>query len=103
MSNSSAPPNSSEIFLRMERLGSEYQIHLTREPDSGRDHMRLVIERAQGVTAARDAELLHEVGHQIKKQLLVTAELELIDYGALPRSERKSQRVFDTRLRDEIV
>jgi phenylacetate-coenzyme A ligase PaaK-like adenylate-forming protein len=97
------PSSIDTILSAVPGLGSEYQIHLTREPDSGRDHMRLVIERAQGVTAARDAELLHEVGHQIKKQLLVTAELELIDYGALPRSERKSQRVFDTRLRDEIV
>jgi phenylacetate-coenzyme A ligase PaaK-like adenylate-forming protein/ABC-type branched-subunit amino acid transport system ATPase component len=97
------PSSIDTILSAVPGLGSEYQIHLTREPDSGRDHMRLVIERAQGVSAARDAELLHEVGHQIKKQLLVTAELELTDYGALPRSERKSQRVFDTRLEDEIV
>jgi phenylacetate-coenzyme A ligase PaaK-like adenylate-forming protein len=63
----------------------------------------MVVERGQGVDAARSAELIHEAGHQIKKQLLVSAELELVDYGALPRSEKKSQRVFDTRIQDEIV
>ena len=35
--------------------------------------------------------------------LLVTADLELTGYGTLPRSERKSQRIFDSRIQDEIV
>ena len=65
--------------------------------------MRLVVERAEGVPPSRGAELMHEAGHQIKKQLLVSAELELTDYGSLPRSERKSRRVFDSRLEGEIV
>jgi phenylacetate-coenzyme A ligase PaaK-like adenylate-forming protein len=65
--------------------------------------MRLVIERGEGVEARRTPELIHETSHQVKKQLLVSAEIELVDYGTLPRSERKSRRVFDTRIADEIV
>jgi phenylacetate-coenzyme A ligase PaaK-like adenylate-forming protein len=65
--------------------------------------MRLVAERAEGVAAARSPELAHEAVHQIKRQLMVTVDLELVDYGSLPRSERKSQRVFDSRIQDEIV
>lgn len=97
------PSSIDTILSAVPGLGSEYQIHLTREEGSGRDHMRLMIERAEGVDKKRTAELIHEIGHQIKKQLLVTAEIELVDYGHLPRSERKSQRVFDTRIQDEIV
>lgn len=97
------PSSIDTILSAVPGLGSEYQIHLTREEGSGRDHMRLVIERAEGVDKKRAPELIHEAGHQIKKQLMVTAELELVDYGSLPRSERKSQRVFDTRIQDEIV
>jgi len=97
------PSSIDTILSQVPGLGSEYQIHLTRDESSGRDHMRLVVERAEDVAAARGAELIHEAGHQIKKQLLVSVELELVDYGSLPRSERKSQRVFDTRLEDEIV
>jgi phenylacetate-coenzyme A ligase PaaK-like adenylate-forming protein len=41
--------------------------------------------------------LTSQIGEEIKKQILVSAKLELVDYGALPRSERKSQRVFDNR------
>ena len=38
-----------------------------------------------------------------KKQLLVSTQVELVDYGGLPRTERKSLRVFDSRITDEIV
>ena len=97
------PSSIDTILSAVPGLGSEYQIHLSRDEDSGRDHMRMVVERGQNVDAGRSAELIHEAVHQIKKQLLVSAELELVDYGTLPRSERKSQRVFDTRIQDEIV
>jgi phenylacetate-coenzyme A ligase PaaK-like adenylate-forming protein/ABC-type branched-subunit amino acid transport system ATPase component len=97
------PSSIDTILSQVPGLGSEYQIYLTRDPATGRDHMRLVVERAEDVALARSAELIHEAGHQVKKQLLVSVELELADYGSLPRSERKSQRVFDTRLQDEIV
>ncbi len=83
-------------------IGSAYQIHLTRD-NAERDHLHLCVEQAEGVNAKRGPELSHEVDHQIKKQLLVSLELELVDYFNLPRSEKKSQRVFDNRIHDEIV
>ncbi len=97
------PSSIDTILSAVPGLGSEYQIHLTRKESSGRDNMRLVVERAEAVTDNRSAELIHEAGHQIKKQLMVSVEIELVGYGELPRSERKSQRVFDTRIQDEIV
>lgn len=96
------PSSIDTILSAVPGIGSEYQIHLHRD-DAGRDHMCLRVERAENVDAKRNPELAHEVGHQIKKQLLVSAELELIDYATLPRSEKKSQRVFDDRLAGEIV
>lgn len=96
------PSSIDTILSAVPGLGSEYQIHLTRD-EAGRDHMRLVVERAEGVETRRAPELIHEASHQIKKQLLVSAELELVGYRELPRSERKSQRVFDSRLQDDIV
>jgi len=96
------PSSIDSILSAVPGLGSEYQIHLTRG-EGGRDHMRLVVERAEGVASGRGPELAHEAMHQIKKQLMVSADLDLVDYGALPRSERKSQRVFDNRIQDEIV
>lgn len=96
------PSSIDTILSAIPGIGSEYQIHLTRD-DSGRDHMRLLVERAEGVDAKRGPELIHEAIHQIKKQLLVSTELELVDYSSLPRSEKKSRRVFDNRIQDDIV
>ncbi len=96
------PSSIDTILSAVPGLGSEYQIHLRRD-SAERDHMNLIVERAEGVDGSRTAELVHEVVHQIKKQLLVSAETELVNYGTLPRSEKKSQRVFDKRIQDEIV
>ncbi|MDT8441568.1 MAG: ATP-binding cassette domain-containing protein [Desulfuromonadales bacterium] len=97
------PSSIDTLLSAIPGLGSEYQVYLRRDAASGRDQMRLVVERGQGVDTGRTAELHHEMLHQFKKQLLVTPEVELVAYGQLPRSERKSQRVFDERLEDDIV
>ena len=97
------PSTLDTIISAIPGLGSEYQIYLTRDSASGKDFMRLVIERGQGVEQGRTGELVHETAYQIKKQLLVSIDVELVGYTELPRSERKSQRVFDTRITDEIV
>ncbi len=97
------PSSIDTLLSSIPGLGSEFQVYLSRDEESGRDHMRLVVERGQGVDPGRIPELVHEMLHQFKKQLMVTPEVELVEYGQLPRSERKSQRVFDERLKDEIV
>ena len=68
------PSSIDRILSEIPGLGSEYQIHLTRE-------MRYVI----------------------KRRLMVTPEVEVVGYGELPRSERKSRRVFDGRITDSVV
>ncbi len=77
-------------------IGSEYQLILDRK-DDGKDYMTLRVERDQGVDGSRNSELGEKIGREIKKQIMVSARVELVDYGSLPRSERKSKRVFDNR------
>jgi phenylacetate-CoA ligase len=80
----------------IEGIGSEFQIHLDRRED-GRDTMLLKIERDQGVDRNKDPELIKGIAAEIKKQIMVSADVQIMDYGDLPRSERKSKRVFDNR------
>jgi phenylacetate-CoA ligase len=77
-------------------VGSEYQIHLTRESD-GKDYMVVKVERAEAGNPSGDAALAKTVEEEIKKQILASGKVEIVDYGTLPRSERKSKRVFDNR------
>jgi phenylacetate-CoA ligase len=80
----------------MPGIGSEYQIILDRKED-GKDYMTIKVERDQGIDREKDPELSKKVSEEVKKQILVSAGVEILDYGALPRSERKSKRVFDHR------
>jgi phenylacetate-CoA ligase len=96
------PSSIDRILSEIPGLGSEYQIHLTRD-EAGRDHMHLKVERGEGVEAGRADDLGREARYVIRHKLMVTPEVEVVAYGALPRSERKSQRVFDTRITDSVV
>jgi phenylacetate-coenzyme A ligase PaaK-like adenylate-forming protein len=96
------PSSVDRILSEVPGLGSEYQIHLARD-EAGRDHMLLKVERGEGVEAGRTDELSREVRYVVKHKLMVTPEVEVVGYGELPRSERKSQRVFDNRITDSVV
>jgi len=90
------PGQIDHLLSGIKGIGSEYQIILDRKED-GKDYMTLKVERDQGVDSGRDEELNGQIGKEIKKQVLVSASVEIVEYGALPRSERKSKRVFDNR------
>jgi phenylacetate-CoA ligase len=90
------PGQIDHILSNIAGVGSEYQIHLLRKED-GKDYMTVKVERAEGVNPAEDSLLASSIEGEIKKQILVSGKIEIVDYGTLPRSERKSKRVFDTR------
>jgi phenylacetate-CoA ligase len=81
----------------IEGIGCEYQVLLDRKED-GRDYMTLRVEKEQGVDSGRNETLSKRIFSEIKKQILVSVDVEIVDYGSLPRSERKSKRVFDHRV-----
>lgn len=96
------PSSIDRILSDIPGLGSEYQVHLSRD-EGGRDHMLLKVERGEGVEPGRVDELSREVRYRIKRKLLVTPEVEIVPYGTLPRSERKSKRIFDERITDSVI
>ncbi|WP_334109595.1 phenylacetate--CoA ligase family protein [Thermodesulfitimonas autotrophica] len=73
-------------------LSSEYQIILTRE--AGRDQALVKVEGEPGVDAAAAAAACRNA---IKTHIGVTFAVEVVPFGSLPRSEKKTQRVFDLR------
>lgn len=77
-------------------IGSEYQIIVDRKED-GRDYMRIKVESAIGIERHQFEDLENRISREVKKQIMVSAEVEMLEYGVLPRSERKSKRVFDNR------
>ena len=90
------PGQIDHILSSMEGVGSEYQIHLERRED-GKDYMMIKVETAAGTDPLKNVTLVSMIEEEIKKQVLVSGKVEILEYGTLPRSERKSKRVFDNR------
>jgi phenylacetate-CoA ligase len=90
------PGQIDHILSNTKGVGSEYQIHLDQKED-GKDYMTIKVERTEGGHPAEDPALATSIEEEIKKQILVSGKVEIVDYGTLPRSERKSKRVFDNR------
>jgi len=90
------PSQIDTILSKIPAAGSEYQIIIDRKED-GKDYMSVNVERAQREDPLQDEELKRRIEDEIKKQILVSGAATIVDYGDLPRSERKSKRVFDNR------
>jgi phenylacetate-CoA ligase len=74
----------------------EYQVTLERRND-GKDYMTIRLECCRDFDSTRKEELSRKVAEKIKNQIMVSAEVEVLDYCSLPRSEKKSKRFFDNR------
>ncbi|MDR2077212.1 MAG: phenylacetate--CoA ligase [Desulfovibrio sp.] len=90
------PGQVEDVLQQFPELGSEYHIALSRE--EGRDIMLLSLERAEGLGAGGDAALSGRVAKRLHSKVLISAEVEIVDPGVLPRAFGKSRRVTDKRL-----
>lgn len=90
------PSQIDHVLSRVKGIGSEFQIHL-KQRESGRDMMLIKVERETGLADTDDKHLAEAVATEIRRKILVRCQVEIVDYGFLPRTERKSRRVFDHR------
>jgi phenylacetate-CoA ligase len=90
------PGQIDHVLSQIAEIGSEFQVHLERRED-GRDYMILKVERRPRYKPQDNEAIAKRISQDIRKHILVSAEVEVLDHGSLPRTERKSMRVFDHR------
>lgn len=90
------PSQIDHVLSQLPQVGSEYQVYLYHRED-GRDMMLLKVERIGGESPDADRQLADLISSEIRSKILVRPQVQLVDYGSLPRTERKSKRVFDQR------
>jgi phenylacetate-CoA ligase len=90
------PGQIDEILSAIPDVGCEYQVHVDRKTD-GRDYMTVCLECCEGFDPVLKPELAANVQTAIKKTIMVSCDVDVVEYCTLPRSERKSQRFFDHR------
>lgn len=89
------PSQIEEIIAESPGVSSEYQIVLERR--YGKDLMTIRVERDPAASPLRDEAVEAEIERRVKSQVMVSAEVEVVDYATLPRSAGRAQRVFDRR------
>ncbi len=72
---------------------SEYQVILSRQ--QGRDCIQLRVEGEQGADPAAVSSACRQ---NIKRVIGILADIEVVPQGSLPRSEKKTKRIFDRRV-----
>ncbi len=90
------PSHIDQILSGIKEVGSEFQVILSREAN-GKDHMLIKVEKAMSASHHDEKHIRKAIEHSIKKQIMVSCDVELCEYASLPRSERKTKRVFDNR------
>ena len=90
------PGQIDQVLSSIPDASCEYQVHLDRKED-GKDYMSIRVECEDGFDQSRKPGLAQTIVKEIKNKVMVSAEVEVLDYGSLPRSERKAKRFFDNR------
>ena len=90
------PGQIDQVLSTLPNASCEYQVHLDRKED-GKDHMSIRVECEEDFDQSRRPELVQIIAEEIKNKIMVSADVEVVPYGTLPRSERKSKRFFDNR------
>ncbi len=86
------PSQVDELLKGIEGASSEYQVMI--DHLNGKDILTLFVEKD---AAADAAALAGEIGAQFKARIGITAAVKPVELGDLPRSEKKSTRIFDNR------
>jgi phenylacetate-CoA ligase len=90
------PGQIDQVLSSIPEAGCEFQVVLDRKPD-GKDYMTIRLECCQGAGPGGKPELARRVAERIKSQIMISPQVEIVDYCTLPRSDRKSKRIFDNR------
>jgi phenylacetate-CoA ligase len=87
----------SDSSLACGNVGCEYRIVLDRK-DDGREQMQLMVERGFDGSSENDDQLAKLITARIKKEILVSVDVKIVDHGMLPRTAAgKTKRVEDNR------
>ena len=86
------PSQIEEILKTFPEVSSEYQMHISHL--DGKDTMRLYVETNGSVDFL---DLAKRIAECVKSRIGFTPLVKVVEIGVLPRSEKKTKRVIDTR------
>lgn len=88
------PSQIEEILGNVDGVSSEYKIDLAHDDEQNKDLIMLTVEAEGRVNFEHTAQTIKGM---VKSRIGVTPKVAVVSVGTLPRSEKKTQRVFDHR------
>jgi len=86
------PSQIEELLKDVDGASSEYQVMI--DHLNGKDILTLFVETQAN---AEKSALAEEIGYLFKTKIGITSVIKLVGIGDLPRSEKKSTRIYDNR------
>jgi phenylacetate-CoA ligase len=90
------PGQIDSVLSSIPEVGSEYQLHLERKED-GKDYMTIKTEMQQAARVSNAEDIKSKIKKTIQSKILVSCNVDIYEYGELPRYEGKAKRIFDNR------
>jgi phenylacetate-CoA ligase len=90
------PGQIDSVLSSIPEVGSEYQLHLERKQD-GKDYMTIKTEMQQAARVSNAEDIKSRIKKTIQSKILVSCNVDIYEYGELPRYEGKAKRIFDNR------
>jgi phenylacetate-CoA ligase len=89
------PSQIEEIILHCPKLAPHYEIEITRP--NRLDELRIVVEARAGTAAAAQTAEAALLGAKLKDLIGISAQIDIVTCGSLPRSAGKARHVRDRR------
>jgi phenylacetate-CoA ligase len=88
------PSQFEEILGMLDGVSSEYKIDIGHDDEKNKDIIMITVEAEGRINFDKTAETIRKL---VKSRMNVTPKVVVVAIGTLPRSEKKTQRVFDHR------
>lgn len=88
------PSQVEELLGAVDGVSSEYKIDIAHDSEKNRDVILLTVEAEGRVSFDKTSDAIKAL---FKSKLSVTPKVAVVSVGTLPRSEKKTKRVFDHR------
>ena len=86
------PGQIEDVLKNVDGASSEYQVVI--DHHDGKDRMLLRVEHNEGSSSYM---LSERIQHEFKSKIGIKVDVETLEIGQLPRSEKKTKRIFDNR------
>lgn len=86
------PGQIEDVLKNVDGASSEYQVVI--DHHDGKDRMLLRVEHNEGSSSYM---LSERIQHEFKSKIGIKVDVETLEIGQLPRSEKKTKRIYDNR------